>query len=306
MGGTHTFRKPQAQGISFITMQAHLQPSHHILPHVDQVTATRQRFHRERLHLRHNPDVRIQLCLYQRSRCRNRRSLPPPFHHKTCPIPARHFLPRIIYLTVKFIIRLYGSVGHHVPGSIGRNDGLLAIGRCNNQLCQQTRQTKASHSRIAHGHETTVPQHNANGILSALHHGSHIEGIVSYRTVVVGRSWRKHLVTHALPIDIGLIQTQATDMEYSLLHLALDTKFTSQVTGIDTSATFFHIGSETASYPCGLPFRRIHDTREPRRGLADCRSYRRNNLNLPVITGVAPEGFSLIRNIQTCVGGHTS
>ncbi len=300
----HALGKAQPQRVALVAAQSDAQPSHHILPHVHDISAVGSTVDGAWRHAVHHLDVGVDLCAHHGRRSLDALGLPPAAVVISGEAPARHLAGGVVALAVKLVVGLYGAVGHHAPRGVGGDHRLAAVGGGHYELGQEPWQSKSAHAGVAHGHEAAVAQHHAYGVGSAPDLAGHIKGIVHHLAVVVGGSGGKHLRAYAVSVDVGFVESQSADVEHGAPYTPRDAEVAAQIAGVDAGASVLgrlNVGVEAATYPLGTPLGAVHQASEPvahaAHGAAGCGLA----LYLVVVAGAAGERLSCIVDVELAV-----
>ena len=218
------FRETRLQGISRIQPRPDLKPAHHILPHVQNISPSRQRAYRNR------PDDVLDLNVGIRLRCQlagrslsEFRGRPPTVIVRGIKPPVQ-FHPGIVDLAVVLIIGAYRTFCGSSPVLAAKHSPHAAVGIYDLKLTYKTRKQfvvplcLASRPRADdEPRNPPGPERHTKRVGSSPDQIRDIETVVIHGLVIVGHSGHQNLLTSDLdPVDICLIKTQSADVKPGL------------------------------------------------------------------------------------------
>ena len=146
--------------------------------------------------------------------------------------PTIKLLAGIVGLTIVFVIRADGTIQTNLPFLVGADGLTTTVCKLHNEVGTQRRIAEVRNLVwflvLLHGVVTAIAQHHTNGIFLR-QQTRHIEGIIEHRPAIVCRSGCEHLFPYPLAVDEGLVHAQATDVKRGLTYFLVEIKLLAQI-----------------------------------------------------------------------------
>ena len=306
--GVEPFGKTDNHAVAWMqTAHPHLQPSRHVLSHVEYHLTV---FLRDG-HWRHLPDD-----LHVGGHCPAQGAkgyggalgFHPSAVVEASTGPSVPHLAGVIHLSVVLVVRAYGPIGIQPPFLVG-GDGLgRAVGKNHDEVQAQGGIAETGNLVgflvLLHRVVAAIAKHHADGVVAAKQRG-HVVTIVEHGAAIVGGSGGKHVVAHTLAIDVGLIHTQSADVESGVAHLLVERELLAQVAGTQLAVLFFHVPGHgmVVAYPSPFPVGLCQQSHVPHGGLAPVAvALGGAHLHAPVAAGIAAQTLAVVLHPLRLVG----
>ena len=277
--GLQSLGKAQTDRLAFLALERHVQPTHHILSHIENIGRVVQLADRHRIDLLHHPDVRIALRVQRSLGSSDGTGVHPGRVVVTGLGPFAELLARVVLFAVELVVGNDRAVGRQAPGRVGHHHLPLAVLVLDLELSQQLRKAELpqraeqSGRRIAQTHreKAAVAERHADRVLLVLDKFSHIERIIRNVRAIVGSRRSQHALAYPLSVEVALVQTEPRNIEPCVLDLALDIERFAQIASRQPAVALHTVGRIERAVdadPAGLPVRIVEQGHRPAGRLA--------------------------------------